>query len=97
MQAPDYPHGLPADYFDLALLAVDPDAVELGYDALAVLGPSVAADHAFRAWWDRAGNLGATPAMAKAVWDDFYRNDVRHLLPEVTVPTLVIQTRRRVR
>jgi pimeloyl-ACP methyl ester carboxylesterase len=67
VQAPDYPHGLPEDFFDLARLAVSPDAVELGYDAVAVQGPSVVADQAFRAWWDRAGNLGATPAMAQAI------------------------------
>lgn len=91
MQASDYPYGLREDFLERARLAQDPDAVELGYDAVAVQGPSVAADHAFRAWWDRAGNLGATPAMAEAIWEGFYSTDVRHLLPEVRRPTLVVQ------
>jgi class 3 adenylate cyclase len=91
MQAPDYPYGLPDDFLERARVVWDPDAVALGYDAVAVGGPSVAADPAFRAWWDRAGNLGATPAMAEAIWEGFWRMDVRHLLPEVRRPTLVIQ------
>jgi class 3 adenylate cyclase len=91
MQSPDYPYGLPDDFLERVRVVWDPDAVELGYDAVAVGGPSVAADPAFRAWWDRAGNLGATPAMAEAILEGFWRMDVRHLLSEVQRPTLVIQ------
>ena len=69
MQASDYPYGLPEDFLEGARLGQSPDAVELGYDAVAVQGPSVVADRASRAWWDRAGNLGATPAMAHAIWE----------------------------
>jgi len=91
MQAPDYPCGLPEELADAGRRVVDPDAVSLGDDAIAILGPSVVDDAAFRAWWDRAGNLGATPAMARALWNDFFVADVRHLLPQVTVPTLIVQ------
>ena len=94
--APDYPNGLPEHEID-ALLQTEPDAVESGNDVLAVLGPSVARDLAFRAWWDRAGNLGATPAMAQAIWTRVYEIDVRHLLPQVSVSTLVLyRTRKRI-
>ena len=91
MQASDYPYGLPENFLDGARLGQSPDAVELGYDAVAVQGPSVVEDRAFRAWWDRAGNLGATPAMAHAIWDGFYATDVRHLLADVQPPTSILQ------
>ena len=62
---------------------VAPDAVAQGIDLLAMLAPSVATDSTFRTWFDRAGNLGATPAMAEAHWRVVFTNDVRHLLPEI--------------
>jgi len=64
--------------------------VEQGVDMLTMIAPSVAADPAFRAWFDRAGNLGATPAMAHAHWAEVFVNDVRLLLAQIRVPTLVI-------
>lgn len=91
-QAPDYPEGVPTETLTRALsAATDTDAVELGVDVLANLAPSVARDRAFRSWWDRAGNLGSTPAMARAMQARQLTTDVRHLLPRVAAPTLVIQ------
>jgi class 3 adenylate cyclase len=91
MEAPDYP-GLPESLI-ASRFAVDfePDAVERGSDILADLAPGVANDSAFRIWWDRVGNLAATPAMARALWFARFTIDVRHLLPQIRVPTLVIQ------
>ncbi len=90
--APDYPEGLPQDMIDLGLrLGADPDAVEQGYDNLAIIAPSVADDPAFRAWFDRSGNLGATPAMARVMQSILYETDVRHCLPDINTPTLIIQ------
>jgi class 3 adenylate cyclase len=84
--------GLSQSVADLALhMTAESDAIEKGYDNLAMLAPSVSNDPAFRAWWDRAGNLGATPAMARAIMEGLLRTDVRHLLPKVSVPTLIIQ------
>ncbi len=90
LQGHDYPHGVPDDWWEFAGIAQDPDAVDLGYDAVAFQGPSVADDDAFRSWWDRAGNLGCAPAMANAIWTRWFAKDCRHLLAEVQVPTLVI-------
>jgi pimeloyl-ACP methyl ester carboxylesterase len=91
MWAPDYPEGIPESFFDSVLIGIESDAVERGFDTLSYLGPSVAEDAAFRAWWDRSGNLGATPAIAQAIWNEIFRSDVRNLLPLVRVPTLIIQ------
>jgi class 3 adenylate cyclase len=91
LSSPDYPYGLTPNQLDsLARPLVEPDAVEQGMDMLTMIAPSVAGDPAFRAWFDRAGNLGATPAMARAHWAEVFANDVRRLLPRIRVPTLVI-------
>lgn len=90
--APDYPDGIPDDEVVDISSGFDPDALELGTDLLGLLGPSVAEDPTFRAWWDRAGSLGATPAMAAAIWAGIFEVDIRHLLPQVSVPTLVVHS-----
>jgi class 3 adenylate cyclase/pimeloyl-ACP methyl ester carboxylesterase len=69
----------------------EPDALELGHDLLTALAPSVAGNKTFRAWWDRAGNLGASPEMARAVRNAPLAEDLRGELSNVSVPTLVIQ------
>ena len=94
MRAPDYPVGVPPRILDdLREVTLRPDAVDQGFDALAVRAPSVAHDPAFRAWHDRAGNRGASPATARVFGDVFNHADVRALLPRITVPTLVIHRR----
>ncbi len=94
MTAHDYPHGLSKDGLDdFVRGVVEPDAIEQGFDILTMVAPSAAGDPAFRAWFDRAGNLGATPAMAEAHWVEVFGNDVRPLLAQIRVPTLVLQRR----
>jgi len=89
--APDYPAGIPQEFADAVVAMVsDPDALEQGYDGLALLAPSVASSPAFRAWWNRSGNLGATPAMARWIVNEIVTIDVRDLLPRVRVPTLIL-------
>jgi class 3 adenylate cyclase len=91
MSAPDYPFGLPRRLADSLLpMTAESDAVEQGHDLLAVVAPSVSDDRAFRAWWDRSGNLGMSPSMARAIQRTLFELDVRHMLPLVHVPTLVL-------
>jgi class 3 adenylate cyclase/pimeloyl-ACP methyl ester carboxylesterase len=92
--APDYPIGLrqfPAGAAGMELSA-DPDALERGFDLLAFVAPTVASDPAFRGWWDRAGNLGETPAMARARLSRTLRgdDDVRDHLSVIQCPALVL-------
>jgi class 3 adenylate cyclase len=89
--APDYPWGIPQGVVETLALTLEPDALELGHDVLAMSAPSVSEDPAFRAWFDRVGNLGATPAMARIMQNVSYAVDIRHLLPTIRVPTLVVQ------
>jgi len=52
--------------------------------------PSVAADPAFREWWASFLRMGASPAAAVALTRMNADIDVRHILPTIRVPTLVL-------
>jgi class 3 adenylate cyclase len=89
--APDYPIGAEESGADpFTTVGIEPDAVERGFDVLSIIAPSVAADDAFRAWWDHAGNRAASPSMARAFIKKIREADVRHTLKRVTVPTLIL-------
>jgi pimeloyl-ACP methyl ester carboxylesterase len=91
MWAPDYPMGIPERLVDpYRRLTPEPDAVEQGHDTQAPVAPNVADDPAFRDWWDRSGNPGTTPAMAR-VKGALYETDVRGFLPQIRVRTAVTQ------
>ena len=90
VRAPDYEPGVPA-----ALLTnfqeslVDPAQEPLA-DDVDLIAPSLAGDPEFRAWWRRSGNRGASPATAGAVYHTLMAVDLRHTLPAIQAPTLVI-------
>ena len=52
--------------------------------------PSVADDPAFREWWATYLRMGASPAAAIALTRMNAEIDVRHILPTIRVPTLVL-------
>ncbi|OBI47894.1 adenylate/guanylate cyclase domain-containing protein [Mycobacterium sp. E787] len=91
LYAPDYPMGAKIETLDpYTTLAIDPDAVDQGFDMLGIIAPSVARDDAFRAWWDAAGNRAASPSMARAMIIAVRQADVRDTLPRVSAPTLIL-------
>jgi class 3 adenylate cyclase/DNA-binding CsgD family transcriptional regulator len=93
-RAPDYPVGFPKSILEKFLeVNMEPDAVERGLDFLALAGPSVAADSAFRTWWRRAGNRAASPSSARIIQAAWLWADVRPLLPHLRVPTLILHRR----
>jgi class 3 adenylate cyclase len=93
-RAPDYPFGFPQRLMDSASeVIVETDAVDRGVDVLAMIAPSVAENEAFRTWWNLAGNRNASPAMARALMKETQQVDVRHLLPLIPVPTLILHRR----
>lgn len=62
-----------------------------GPDALLHLAPSCATDAAFRSWYTRAGQVGASPATAARIWESIYAACPRdHRLSDVVTPTLVL-------
>jgi len=93
----DYPVGIPGKALD-AFLESSIEGVPgtnegTREDFLSFGAPSVAGDAAFRAWWDRAGRQGASPATAKAILGVGYAADVRPLLPAISAPTLILHRR----
>ncbi len=93
-RAPDYPVGIPRSILENFLeVNMEPDAVERGLDFLALAGPTVAHDHAFRTWWKRAGNRAASPSSARAIQAAWIWADVRPLLADLRVPTLILHRR----
>ncbi|MBS4729822.1 adenylate/guanylate cyclase domain-containing protein [Mycobacterium sp. SM1] len=91
LRAPDYPVGSEASAAERFLtVAIEPDAVERGFDVLGIVAPGVARDQAFRAWWDLAGNRAASPSMASAVTKLVTEADVRDTLARITAPTLIV-------
>jgi class 3 adenylate cyclase len=92
--APDYEAGARASGANpYTTVAIEPDALEQGFDVLEAIAPSVAGDHAFRAWWDAAGNRAASPSMARRSSQALVDADVRDKLPQITAPTLVLHRR----
>ncbi|HEX5733897.1 MAG TPA: alpha/beta fold hydrolase [Blastocatellia bacterium] len=52
--------------------------------------PSMASDPRFRNWWATYLRMGASPGAARALTQMNAEIDVRHILPSVRVPTLVL-------
>lgn len=52
--------------------------------------PSMASDPAYREWWGRAMRLGASPQAAEMIVGMLRDIDVRHVLPSIRAPTLVL-------
>jgi DNA-binding SARP family transcriptional activator/pimeloyl-ACP methyl ester carboxylesterase len=93
-RAEDYPAGLPQRILDEFLdHNFEPDALDRGYDSLGFFAPTVAHDETFRAWWNRAGNRGASPATAHLIDRVLLTADVRPFLEHVRAPTLVLHRR----
>lgn len=92
--APDYPIGIQSTVGEpWRTVALDPDAVEQGFDVLKIIAPSVADDANFRRWWDVAGNRSQAPSEARAVVDVLATADVRDSLEQITAPTLILHRR----
>lgn len=61
--------------------------------APAALAPSLADDPAFQLWCGRMERYSASPGTARAVFGALGETDVRHVLPSIRVPTLVMHRR----
>jgi class 3 adenylate cyclase len=89
--APDYPWGTSPE-FEARL----EKELEFGWGRgvlLETVGPNVAGDPAFRRWWARYQRLGSSPGTVLAMRHMLQQLDVRHVLPSIRVPTLVISRR----
>jgi pimeloyl-ACP methyl ester carboxylesterase len=86
--APDYPLGLPPE-----ALVTFTDRMFRGWGtgvSARGFAPSRADDEAFRASWARLERLAVSPAGIRSILRMTAATDVRHVLPAVRVPTLVL-------
>ena len=93
LRAVDYPQGVPEEVMNAFLGAMlDTDQAAGSFDEVSIMATSLARDAQFREWWLRAGHR-TSPSAARAQHRTAFWLDVRDLLPEVAVPTLVIHRR----
>src|SRR4030095_12920472 len=88
--APDYQWGRTMEQQEQVLDAIRKDwGGPVGLDRFA---PSLALDDRFRQWWSRYLRLAASPGAALAISRMNFGVEVRHVLPAIHVPTLVLNT-----
>ena len=94
VEEPDAGQVTRAGDVDLALLAQGDELDEHRTLRDALVGARAdhewAADAAFRAWWDLAGNRAASPSMARRSSQALLEGDVREQLSLITAPTLIL-------
>jgi pimeloyl-ACP methyl ester carboxylesterase len=89
--APDYPYALHASQYDAwRQQLVGEWGGPAGIDTFA---PSLSRDLQARAWWAGLLRAASSPGSIWAVLKALRDTDVRHLLPRVSVPTLVLHRR----
>ena len=88
IQAPDHPWGPSADDYAQYIDLVERDWG--GPIGIARRAPSAMNDEAFSRWWARFLRMSASPGAAAALLDINRELDLRHVLPAIRVPTLVL-------
>jgi len=89
--APDYPHALRAEQYDTWRRRL---VAEWGGPAgIETFAPSLSRDPQGRAWWAGLLRAASSPGGISAVLTALRDTDVRHLLPQLSVPTLVLHRR----
>lgn len=84
----DYPWAPPPELIEASLEAIPEFWGEAAF--LDAWAPTVAEDERVREWWGRFERLGASPGAMVQLMRMFGEIDVRHILPVINVPTLVV-------
>jgi pimeloyl-ACP methyl ester carboxylesterase len=88
--APDYPWGLDAqERYAFTEQAVRDWGTPIG---ITMRAPSMAQDERFRQWWARFLRLSASPAAFGTLSHMNAQVDIRHVLPAIHVPTLILHS-----
>ena len=86
---PGYPWGRSPAWIEKFHEALDSNWGEGAF--LVDVAPSRQNDDAFRRWWGRLERYSSSPGNALAFGQSHVKDDVRDVLPTISVPTLVIQ------
>jgi class 3 adenylate cyclase len=84
----DYPWGIPPESLDRLVTGVKENWGTTGF--VEVVAPSRVGDEHFRAWYSRSVRFGGGPDQIAELTRAGFAQDVRPLLPSVSVPTLVL-------
>jgi pimeloyl-ACP methyl ester carboxylesterase len=91
LRAPDYPYFTDREQ---ALKAVEAAAADWGGPVwLEIRAPSVVDDPIIRQWWARFVRMSASVSAASALQRLNIEIDVRHVLPSIRVPTLILHAK----
>jgi pimeloyl-ACP methyl ester carboxylesterase len=88
LRSADYPWGWSAEHLEEVLRGMDQGWASGRWWAAA--NPSVADDERYQAWWARYLRAAASPSMGRGALGLNAELDIRHLLPRVNVPALVL-------
>jgi pimeloyl-ACP methyl ester carboxylesterase/class 3 adenylate cyclase len=86
----DYPWGRPPEANEVWIEECRRDWG--GPVGMAIRVPTLAADESARQWWARFLRMSASPAGAVALIRMNYQIDIRHVLPVIRVPTLILHS-----
>jgi class 3 adenylate cyclase len=92
LKATDYDWGFDPIRFKDLLTAIEPHWGEAV--AVNVVAPSLARDAQFCAWWGHYERMSVSPGAAVGLLRMGFEGDVRHVLPAISVPTLVLHRAR---
>ena len=86
--AEDYPEGIPRDMLELFIDTMCQDwGTGVGFEMYA---PSMADDARMRSWWASYQRFACSPGAVAASLRMHLDVDVRHALPDITAPTLIM-------
>jgi pimeloyl-ACP methyl ester carboxylesterase len=88
---PDYPHAMQASQCDIWLQRLV--AVWGGPAGIETFAPSLSGDPHARAWWAGLLRAASSPGAIKGVLEALRDTDARHLLGQISAPTLVLHRR----
>jgi pimeloyl-ACP methyl ester carboxylesterase len=89
LRAPGYPAGWTREFLDGVLAGIDEGWASAS--GIEVMNPTLAGDERFRSWFARTARAAASPAQARELFELCAATDLRDRLPELAVPTLVVQ------
>jgi class 3 adenylate cyclase/alpha-beta hydrolase superfamily lysophospholipase len=91
LRGDDYPAGMPPEAREAVLTTI---AEHWGTGRLAsILAPSVSGRPGVQDWYGRVERFAASPGTALAKMRGIFELDVRHVLPLVVAPTLIVHNR----
>jgi len=88
--APDYDWAMPAEEREELTERTTSVWGQPNSEAMALFAPSMADDPALSEWFARLQRLAASPSEARTIFRAMVDLDVRHVLPQIHVPTLIM-------